>query len=78
MYDLLTIWDVDNSRPEMEQLGLRILLAFAAQPDIVVRRSRKGGGGAEREGCCGQSRSRPSSDATFMLIHVHVPVAMMG
>ena len=48
MYDLLTIWDVDNSRPEMEQLGLRILLAFAAQPDIVVRRSRKGGGRSER------------------------------
>ena len=37
MYDLLTVWDVDNSWPEMEQLGLRILLAFAAQPDIVVR-----------------------------------------
>ena len=37
MYDLLTIWDVDNSWPEMEQLGLRILLAFAAQQDIVVR-----------------------------------------
>ena len=36
MYDLLTVWDVDNSWPEMEQLGLRILLAFAAQPDIVV------------------------------------------
>ena len=36
MYDLLTIWEVDNPWPEMEQLGLRILLVFAAQPDIVV------------------------------------------
>ncbi|KAK2169991.1 hypothetical protein LSH36_5g09019 [Paralvinella palmiformis] len=34
LLDLLTVWDVDNEWKEMEQLGLRILLAFAAQKDI--------------------------------------------
>ena len=36
IYDLLTIWDVDSSWTEMEQLGLRILLAYASQSDITV------------------------------------------
>ena len=36
LLDLLTVWDVGNEWREMEQLGLRILLAFAAQKHIAV------------------------------------------
>ena len=36
LLDLMTVWDADNSWREMEQLGLSILLAFAAQQDLDV------------------------------------------
>ena len=38
LLDLMTVWDVDNEWREMEQLGLSILLAFAAQQDLDVSR----------------------------------------
>ncbi len=33
LLDLLTVWEAGNEWMEMEQLGLRLLLAFAAQRD---------------------------------------------
>ncbi len=36
LLDLMTVWDTENSWREMEQLGLSILLAFAAQDDLNV------------------------------------------
>ena len=36
LLDLLTVWEAGNEWMEMEQLGLRLLLAFAAQRDIEV------------------------------------------
>ena len=41
MLDLLTVWDHDNEWSEMKQLGLTILLEFAAQDDIGVSRKDK-------------------------------------
>ena len=40
MLDLLTVWDQDNEWSEVKQLGLTILLEFAAQDDIGVSRTR--------------------------------------
>ena len=36
LLDLMTVWDAENEWREMEQLGLGILLAFAAQEHLEV------------------------------------------
>ena len=38
LLDLLTVWELDTEWHEMRQLGLTILLEFAAQPNIEVGR----------------------------------------
>lgn len=38
LLDLLTVWESESAMIEMEQFGIFILLAYAGQEDIEVRK----------------------------------------